>query len=179
MNMLRGAKSQKPVREGDVFVYETKDGLKRYGRAMATGIPFNGMPCTGVGLIAVCLYAVTTTASDGSLLLPSQLLIPPTVTTQRMWSSGWFVTVHNRPVLSSEKLPVYQFWSTTTGSFFDLQGEKVNRQIGPIGSFTIAMEGAISIDISRALGWEYIKGHPADPVPSSLSDFYVLYKEKL
>lgn len=109
----------------------------------------------------------------------SQLLIPPVVTGPWCWTKGYFVTRLNREIRAGERLAHEQYWDCLKGEFYDTQGNKTRRGDGPIGSYTLAFEGGISIDVSRALGLPYIKGIDADPIPASLAHFYELNRVKI
>jgi len=179
MNLRRLKRSQKWVSRGDVFVYQATDGADRYGLVHDVGVRFNGLPCSREGLILVYLYRTRCDESDGTHLPVSQLLIPPVVTGPWCWTKGYFVTRLHREIRADERLSREVFWDCLKGEFMDTQGNKTHRGHGPIGSFTLAFEGAISIDVSRALGLPYMKGVGADPIPASLAHFYDLERVKI
>jgi hypothetical protein len=143
-------KSRKLPRVGDVFVALPPDGLYVIGRVISTtALAGPDMPA-----ILIYIYKLRSDAKappEPKELRPNHLLVAPIMTNRRPWSEGYFETLVNWPLATTDILHQHCFRSST-GHFYDDMARDLDRPTEPCGKWGMHSFRTIDDEISDALG---------------------------
>jgi len=84
--------------------------------------------------------------------LGDELLIPPIYTNRLGWVRGYFETIGNWPLASTDVLGRHCFWDTLRSKYVNGRGDVIEAPHEPCGECGLASYRIIDDEISDALG---------------------------
>jgi len=151
VNIKQGKPRRRLPKVGDIFRFETSDGVFRFGRVIkddAVVGPFRD---------AWLIYIYDVTSADG-LTIPhldkDMLLVPPMIVNQSLWSKGFFEVVKNEPLASSDVRMTHCFHNDLTNKWFDEYSNEISVKSKNYGMHALLFDRAACQAIVSALeGW--------------------------
>ena len=143
---------------GDIFAIRIQTHPYLFGRVAAIGVlpPFS----------AILIYVYRSTSAS-NLQVPTlskdDLLIPPVMTNQRLWSEGFFQTVAHLVCGPDDLLEQHCFRDGLRNRYVDEFGRPLPARVEPCGTYGLAGYYQIDCEISDALGIERAP-RPLDPI---------------
>ena len=150
LNMERLKRSRKPIQVGDVFAYKMKDRPYGFGRVIRDEILMGNF----TDVIMIYIYdAFSDYINSVPNLDKKRLLLPPILTSQRPWTTGYFVTVGNKPLLATDVLSTHCFKDLASKfPYCDEYRQPLSNHVEPCGLYALDNHVTIDAQISTALG---------------------------
>ncbi|MDO8588492.1 MAG: immunity 26/phosphotriesterase HocA family protein [Armatimonadota bacterium] len=159
MNLRVLKRSRKPLKPGDIFALQVKEGEYMFGRVIR--VEEHGGPADG--FILIYIYNVTSAnKSEIPTIDKDNLLIPPYFTNKLPWSRGYFETIENRPLTEDDVLKPHCFWDIVHNEYRDEFRNVLRHKVEPCGVFGLGSFRTIDIRVSDALGIPQSEIEPDD-----------------
>ena len=148
--------SRKKRASGDIFTYLMPDGMFRFGRILALGIPdlpINTELWSAKFLHLVWFYDLVSDTKNYTIDIPNtHKFIGSRIVNQKPWTMGYFEKVgHVSP--SESRPPKVYLRETIDGSCYSIEGYPVDEVDGVLVDLAISSHLSIDDYLSRKLGF--------------------------
>ncbi|MFT9497943.1 Imm26 family immunity protein, partial [Anaerosolibacter sp.] len=119
-----------------------------YGRVIRTDIKNFG----NLEWNLIYIYDEIKRGIDESYVLdPNKLLIPPQIVNNQGWIKGYFYTVGNKPLTTSDYARNYGFWDTLRAIYVDEDGVPMDVKPSMYTDYGLGSYGIVGLDVQKAL----------------------------